>query len=168
MPYPNQLHQMILQHPALFSSMPLFPMIISMQTLISPRGITPILFGHLKYSSCLICSTILCTSSLNITFISPGWMPGFWILNSLLGLDWKPPCLSWLVIGALLLFCCQSSSSLLYSSICLMSYLISSGNLFVNDSRNSESSSNPSRNELAATFSLSPPISLYDSQYLLV
>ena len=47
--------------------------------------------------------------------------------------------------GALPLFCNQSSSNRLYSSICLINYLISSGGLIVNMSRNLEFSSNPIR-----------------------
>ena len=47
------------------------------------------------------------------------------------------------MIGALPLLSCRSSSNLLYSLIRLISSLIFSGGLMVNDSRNSESSSSP-------------------------
>ena len=55
----------------------------------------------------------------------------------------------------------------LYSSIRLMSCLISSGGLFVKDSHSSESLSSPILKVLAAIFSLPPQISLYSSQYRL-
>ena len=54
----------------------------------------------------------------------------------------------------------RSSSSHLYSSIRLMSCLISLGGLFVNDSQSSEFSGSPILKVLAAILSLPPPISL--------
>ena len=86
-------------------------------------GSLPILFGHRKYGSFLIQSTILCTGSLNVTFTSPIYASGSWILESFRGLNWKPPCRGLLMIGALPLLCLWSSFNLLYSSIRLINCL---------------------------------------------
>ena len=75
---------------------------------------------------------------------------GSWILKSFRGLDWKPICWGWFVTEALPLFYNRSSSNCLYSLICLINYLISSGGLLVNDSCSPESSSNPIRKVLSA------------------
>ena len=154
---------MIFQHPILFGGISFIPVIIAVYILIFSCGITPILFSYWKYGLFLIRSTILCTGSLNITFTSSAWVPGSWILKSLRGLDWKPPCLGWFVIRALPLFCCRLSSNLLYSSIRLMNCLISSGSLLVSEFHSLESSGNPNRKVLAAIYSVPPSISSYNS-----
>ena len=61
----------------------------------------------------------------------------------------------------------RSSSNRLYSSIRLISCHMPSGGFLVNDSRSPESLRNPILKVLAITFLLSPPISLYSSQYRL-
>ena len=61
----------------------------------------------------------------------------------------------------------RSSSNRLYSSIRLISCHMPSGGFLVNDSRSPESLGNPILKVLAMTLSLSPPISLYSSQYWL-
>ena len=60
------------------------------------------------------------------------------------------------MIGALPSFCCQSSSSLLYSSMRLINYLISSRGLLVNESRNSGSSGNHKSKSTCYDFFIAP------------
>ena len=120
----------------------------------------PILFGHLKNGSFLIWSTILCTSSLNATFTSLIFAFNSCILKSFCGLGGKTPCRERFSNGALPLLYSRSSTRRLYSSIRLMSCLISSGGLLVNDSHSLESSGNPILKVLAVIFSLPQPISL--------
>ena len=124
------------------------------------EGSPPILFSHLKNGSFLIWSTILCIGSLNATFTSPICASGSCILKSFRGLKGKMPCRERFNSDALPLLCSQSSTRRLYSSIHLMSCLISSRGLFFNDSRSSKSSGSPILKVLAAIFLLPPPISL--------
>ena len=111
------------------------------------NGLPFILFDLLKNGSFLIRSTILCTGSLNATFTSPIYVSGSYTLKSFRGLRGKTLCRERFSNGALPLLCSRSFLRRLYSSICLMSCLISClislGGLLVNDSRSSESSSNP-------------------------
>ena len=79
------------------------------------EGSPSILFSHLKNSSFLIQSTVLCTGSLNATFTSPICAFGSYILKSFHGLEGKMPCREWFNSGALPLLYNQSSSMCLYS-----------------------------------------------------
>ena len=97
---------------------------------------------------------ILCTGSLNAMFTSLICISSSCTLRSLRGLKGKTSDQDRFINFALPLLCSQSSSRHLYSSIHLMSYLISSGGLFVNDSCSSESSGSPFLKVLAAIFLL--------------
>ena len=123
-------------------------------------GLPLILFDLLKNGSFLIRSTILCTGSLNATFTSPIYVSGSYTLKSFRGLRGKTLCRERFSNGALPLLCSRSSLRRLYSSICLMSCLISSGGFLVNDFHSSESLNSPILRVLVTIFSLPPPISL--------
>ena len=151
---------MAFQHSALLGCMPLIPVVSTIQVLVSPRGVPPLLFSHLKNGLFLIRSTILCTGSLNATFTSPIYTSGSCTLGSLRSLGEKTLGRDRFINGALPLLYSQSSFNPLYSSIRLMSWLISSGGLFVSDSRSSEFSGSPILKVHDAIFSLPPPISL--------
>ena len=110
------------------------------------------MFGHLKNGSFLIRSTIMCISSLNATFTSPIYTSGSCTLRSLWGLEGKTPGRDRFINGALPLLYSRSSFSHLYSSIRLMSCLISSRGLLISDSRNFEFSGSPILKVLAAIF----------------
>ena len=124
------------------------------------KGSPPILFGHLKNGSFLIRSTILCTGSLNATFTSPICASGSCILKSFRGLGGKMPYRKRFNSGVLPLIYSRTSSRHLYSSMRLMSCLISSKGLFFNNSCSSKSLGSPILKVLAAIFSLPSPMSL--------
>ena len=88
-------------------------------------GSPPILFGHLKNDSFLIRSKILCTGSLNTTLIPSICTPSSCILKSFFGLAGTTPCRDLSSNGAFPQFYSRSSSRRLYSSMRLMSCLIS-------------------------------------------
>ena len=123
-------------------------------------GSPPILFGHLKNNLFLIRSRILCTGSLNATLTPSICASGSYILKSFFGLARIMPYQDLPSNGAFPLFCSRSSSRCLYPSMHLISCLISSGGIFINDSHNSESLGSPILKVLAAIFSFPPPISL--------
>ena len=140
--------------------MPLIPVIYTIQVLVPLRWVTPHLIYPLEERFVLNPVYILCTSSLNAALTSPIYASGSCILKSFRGLRGKTPCRERFSNRALPLLCSRSSSRRLYSAIRLMSCLISSGCLFVNDARSSESSGSPILKVLAVIFSLPPPISL--------
>ena len=159
---------MIFWHPTLFSGMPLISMVSTEKVLISPWWVTP----HLVWPSKV---RLILDSIYNSVHRLLGCHIHFphlsvWFLNPQIfpSLDWKPPCRGWLMIGALPLFCCRSSSNLLYSSIRLINCLISSRGLLVTESYNLESLDNANQKVLIVIFLLPPPILLYNSQYQLV
>ena len=152
--------QMIFQHSALFDGMPLISVVSTIQILISPRRVSPHFIWPPKLWLIFYPIHDPMHRLLKHHIHSPHMCPGFWILKSFWILDWKSPCSGWLMIGALPLFCCRSSSNLLYSSIRLINCLISLRGLLVSDSHSSESSGNPSRKVLTAIFSLPPLISV--------
>ena len=123
-------------------------------------GSPPILFGHLKNDSFFIRSKISCTGSLNATLTPSICTSGSYILKSFLGLAGTTPYRDLPSNEAFPLFCSRSSFRRLYSSMRLISCLISSRGLFVNASLNSESSGSPILKMLAVIFSFPPPISL--------
>ena len=146
---------------------PLIPVVCAIQVLIPPRQVTPHLVRPSEKQFILNPIYNLVYRLLECYIHPPICASSSCILKSFLGLEGKMPYRERFSNKALPLFYNRSSLRHLYSSICLISCLISSGGLFVNDSRSSESLGNPILKVLATIFSLPPSISLYSSQYRL-
>ena len=158
---------MVLQYLASLGSMPLVLVISTVQILISSCQVTPYFAQPSKVWLMFDSFQNLVHEFLKCHIDHPSPSTRFLDFQIPFGPQLEPRCRDSFeycnVTSALPLLCCRSSSNILYSSIRLISFLMSSGGLFVNDSRNSESSSKHNLKVLAAIFSLPPSISLYNS-----
>ena len=157
----------------IFSSVPLFLVVLVMKALVAFRRVSPILFSHLKYGLFLIFSKIWCIGSRNT------------VLTTWVAVD--PDCPAKSLRGQLLLYlsdltsllsyettlafpfpCCWSSSTCLYSSMWSMSWRTLLTGFLVKDFLNSCSACRLILKVLIATSSKFPSISLNISLFHMV
>lgn len=166
MPGFDQLFQVILECSALLGNMPLFSMISAVQILFPSNWI----FSHfIKLAEIKLMLNLL-QDFMHRLFESN--VHSFPFANGVLspslpsGPLLKVPNLGFLLVLKLTLFCSLSSSSLLCSSIRLINWCMFLEGCMVKESLSSKWMGSPNLKVFATTCSLSPPILLYNSQYL--